>query len=114
MRIVDINPFFYPLKGGIEHRMYDTCKMLSDKGHDVTVLTGRLPGTEEEEDLDGIRIVRLKSRFIDIYNPPYIERGYRELQLPMGAVIQRAAVQIRWKKGIHVSQHVGRRDRSAG
>jgi glycosyltransferase involved in cell wall biosynthesis len=73
MKIVDVNPFFYPLLGGIEHRMHATCKLLAAKGHDVTVLTGRLPGTaEEERTVDGYRILRLRSKFINIYNPPYI------------------------------------------
>jgi len=72
MRIVDVNPFFYPYRGGIEHRMHDTCKLLAERGHDVTVLTGRLPGTEEKEEKDGYRIIRLRSRLINIYNPPFI------------------------------------------
>ena len=72
MKVVDVNPFFHPFRGGIEQRMYDSCKLLAERGHDVTVLTGRLPGTDEEETVDGIRIVRLKSRFINIYNPPFI------------------------------------------
>ena len=68
-----MNPFFYPFKGGIEHRMHDTARLLAQRGHDVTVLTGRLPDTEEEEITeDGYRIVRLKSRLIDVYNPPII------------------------------------------
>lgn len=37
-----MNPFFYPYKGGIERRMADTSRLLAAKGHDVTVLTGRL------------------------------------------------------------------------
>ena len=72
MRIVDVNPFFYPYRGGIEHRMHDTCKLLAERGHDVTVLTGRLPDTKEEEEKDGYKIIRLKSRLINIYNPPFI------------------------------------------
>jgi glycosyltransferase involved in cell wall biosynthesis len=72
VKIVDVNPFFHPFRGGIEQRMYDSCRLLAERGHDVTVLTGRLPGTDEEETVDGIRIVRLKSRFINIYNPPFI------------------------------------------
>jgi len=72
MKIVDVNPFFYPYMGGIEHRMHDTSRLLAKRGHDVTVLTGRLPGTEEKEERDGYEIIRLKSRFINIYNPPFI------------------------------------------
>ena len=73
MKIVDINPFFYPLKGGIEHRMHDTSRLLVKGGDDVTVITGRLPGTEKEETSpEGYRIIRLDSKFINIYNPPFI------------------------------------------
>lgn len=73
MRIVDVNPFFYPFKGGIEHRMHDTSRLLAAKGHDVTVLTGRLPDTSEEEVTeDGYRVIRLKSTVINVYNPPFI------------------------------------------
>ena len=72
MKIVDVNPFFYPYHGGIERRIYDTGRLLAERGHEVTVLTGRLPGTAEEETMDGFRVIRLKSRLINIYNPPYI------------------------------------------
>ncbi|MCL1984316.1 MAG: glycosyltransferase family 4 protein [Methanomassiliicoccaceae archaeon] len=72
MKIIDVNPFFYPYMGGIEHRMHDTCKLLAERGHDVTILTGRLPGTAEKEERDGYKIIRLKSRIVNIYNPPFI------------------------------------------
>ena len=73
MRYVDVNPFFLPYKGGIENRMHDIARLLSSRGHDVTVLTGRLPDTPEEEITEwGYRIVRLPSRLIGRYNPPYI------------------------------------------
>lgn len=73
MRFVDVNPFFYPHHGGIETRMHDTARLLAARGHDVTVLTGRLPGTTEEEISEfGYRVVRLKSRLVNVYNPPFI------------------------------------------
>ncbi|NLL94245.1 MAG: glycosyltransferase family 4 protein [Thermoplasmatales archaeon] len=73
LRIVDVNPYFYPFLGGIEHRMHDTSKLLAERGHEVTVLTGRLEGTaEEEKTQDGYRIVRLPSRQLSLYNPPFI------------------------------------------
>jgi len=40
--------------------------------HDVTILTSRLPGAPEEEIIDGYRVIRLPSRFIGGYNPPYV------------------------------------------
>lgn len=73
MKIVDVNPFFYPYMGGIERRMHDTSRLLVARGHDVTVLTGQLPGTKAKEKApEGYDIVRLKSRLINVYNPPYI------------------------------------------
>ncbi|MDR3283372.1 MAG: glycosyltransferase family 4 protein [Candidatus Methanoplasma sp.] len=76
MEIVDVNPFFYPFRGGIEHRIHDTSRLLAAGGHKVTVLTGRLPDTPEEEEADGYRIIRLKSRLVNIYNPPFISTGH--------------------------------------
>lgn len=73
MKFVDVNPFFYPHHGGIETRMHDTARLLAARGHDVTILTGRLPGTAEEETTEfGYRVLRLESRIINIYNPPFI------------------------------------------
>jgi len=71
MRIVHVNPYFYPFRGGIEHRVHNVCRLLG-KEHEVIIVTGQLPGTEVAEDGDGYRIVRLPSRFIGSYNPPYI------------------------------------------
>ena len=73
MRIVDINPYFYPLLGGIEHRMHLIAKELTARGHEVIIVTGQLKGTVQEEDFpDGYKVIRLPSWFINIYNPPYI------------------------------------------
>lgn len=87
MRYVDVNPFFYPYKGGIENRMHDIARLLASRGHDVTILTGRLPDTEAEEVTEwGYRIVRLPSRLIGGYNPPYISsRGILEALESMDA-----------------------------
>ena len=73
MKIVDINPYFYPFFGGIEHRMHLIAKELAARGHEMIIVTGQLPGTEADEmSPDGYRIVRLPSKYIRIYNPPYI------------------------------------------
>ena len=73
LKIVEANPFFYPYQGGIEHRMHMTSKLFAKRGHDVTVLTSRLPDTPEEEETEyGYRIVRVPAKFINIYNPPYV------------------------------------------
>ena len=71
MRIVQVNAFYYPYRGGIEHRIHQFSKRLS-KRNEVIILTSRLPGTSAEEKMDGYRVVRLDSRYVDIYNPPYV------------------------------------------
>ncbi len=73
MKIVEVNPFFHPYDGGIERRIYDTSKRFAAMGHDVTVVTGQLNDEDPlEEEMDGFRVIRLKSRKIKVYNPPYI------------------------------------------
>ncbi|MDD1773860.1 MAG: hypothetical protein LUQ14_04475, partial [Methanomassiliicoccales archaeon] len=71
MRIVQVNPFHYPYLGGIEHRVHHLSARLS-RGNEVTVLTGRLPGTSAEEKIDGYEVKRLDSSYLRIYNPPHI------------------------------------------
>ena len=73
MKIVDVNPFFYPFQGGIEHRIHMTSKLFAKRGHDVTVVTAQLPNTSQYEETDeGYKIVRVPARFLNIYNPPYV------------------------------------------
>lgn len=71
MRIVHVDPYFYPFYGGIEHRIHNICSVLG-RDNEVTIVTSQLPGTELEERGDGYDIVRLKSRFFGNYNPPYV------------------------------------------
>ena len=71
MKIVQLNPFHYPYMGGIEHRIHNIAKRLGSK-HEVIVLTARLPGTKADENMDGYRVIRLTSNFMDLYNPPYV------------------------------------------
>jgi len=71
LRIVEVNAFHYPFIGGIENRLHNICRRLG-KEHEVFVLTSRLPGTEEREEMDNYTVIRLPSRYFNIYNPPYV------------------------------------------
>lgn len=55
---------FLPSLGGIQINMYNLCKRLVERDHDVTVLTtnmvGGSPKLSSEEVIDGIHIVRLR------------------------------------------------------
>jgi len=78
MKIIEVNPFYYPYSGGIEHRIHNISKYLAKK-HQITILTSRLPGTDEIEYKDGYKIIRLPSRYINVYNPPHvITKGVKE------------------------------------
>jgi glycosyltransferase involved in cell wall biosynthesis len=71
MKVVEVNAFHYPYMGGIEHRIHHQSQRLGRK-HKVTVLTSRLPGTEERERMDNYDVVRLDSRYVNLYNPPHV------------------------------------------
>ena len=71
MRIVQLNPYYYPYKGGIEHRIHEVCRRLSKK-HEMIVLTAQLKDTELEEEIDGYLVKRLPSKFYTNYNPPHV------------------------------------------
>jgi glycosyltransferase involved in cell wall biosynthesis len=71
MKVVEVNAYYYPYMGGIEHRIHHISRRLGRK-HQVTVLTSRLPGTEETERMDNYDVVRLESRFVNLYNPPHV------------------------------------------
>ncbi len=86
LKIVEANPYFLPHHGGIENRMHITSKHFASLGHDVTVLTAQLPGTPTEEDTEyGYRVVRVPSKFFNVYNPPYVtSRGVLEALESLG------------------------------
>ena len=72
MRIVQVNAFHYPYRGGIEHRVHHIAKRLAKK-HELIILTGQLPDTSASEEMDGYTVKRLPSKQANIYNPPYIK-----------------------------------------
>ncbi|MGH7408563.1 MAG: glycosyltransferase family 4 protein, partial [Candidatus Methylomirabilales bacterium] len=49
---------FRPAIGGAERQAEQLARVLAARGHRVTVVTQRLPGTAPEEELDGVRVVR--------------------------------------------------------
>jgi len=71
MRIAQVNGFFYPFMGGIEHRIHNISKRLGMR-HEVCVFTSQPQGTAKEEKGENYIIRRLASRFMDLYNPPYV------------------------------------------
>lgn len=60
LRLLMLNPFFYPYSGGTEKHLHEVTKRLSKK-YDVTVLTAKLPNTKRLDVVDGVRVVRMPS-----------------------------------------------------
>lgn len=59
MKIAILSEFFYPyLLGGGERRYYEIAKRLSTMGHEVSVYTLHLAGTDRYEEHEGIKIHR--------------------------------------------------------
>lgn len=78
MRICQVNPFFHPYDGGIERRIMAVGKRLSDD-HEINIVTSQLAGTKPFEMVDGMRVHRLSSTYLHIYNPPFVfSRGIKE------------------------------------
>lgn len=60
MRILHVNPFYFPYYGGTEKYLYELCKRLSKK-HSVSVVTSKIGDTKKVEEIDGARVYRVKS-----------------------------------------------------
>ena len=65
MKIVQVHSAFFPAIGGVENDIYNLCRELVKRRHDVTVLTSTL-GTKKKagiEDFEGMEIRRLRPAF---------------------------------------------------
>jgi rhamnosyl/mannosyltransferase len=82
MNILQVAPYFHPHLGGIENHVYHLAQHLRARGHTVSVLTSRLPGTKEEEEIAGVRVLRERSWGFPMSTPvcPGMKRRVRELQ----------------------------------
>lgn len=68
MEILIVNPFFHPYHGGTEKMLMEIGRRLSKK-HSLTVLTAKLHGTADREEVSGMDVVRLPARIF--YSAPH-------------------------------------------
>ncbi|MFQ5406133.1 MAG: glycosyltransferase family 4 protein [Candidatus Micrarchaeia archaeon] len=61
MKILMLNPFFYPYQGGTEKHILEVGKRLVKRGFDVTVLTTLLPHTKPKQTIQRIKVVRVNA-----------------------------------------------------
>jgi len=61
VKILFVLENYYPFIGGAEVLFKNLCEGLAAKGHDVTVLTSRIPSTSPSDIVNGVRIVRINT-----------------------------------------------------
>lgn len=59
MRVLFVLENYLPHIGGVEVVFKNLCEGLAAKGHDVTVVTHRLPKTKSYEIMNGVRVIRV-------------------------------------------------------
>ncbi|MDE1810597.1 MAG: glycosyltransferase family 4 protein [Candidatus Micrarchaeota archaeon] len=71
MDICVLNPYFYPYNGGTEKVLLEVYRRLSRR-HNVTVVSAALRERNRNsvEEIEGIKVVRLKSTYVDIAGLP--------------------------------------------
>jgi glycosyltransferase involved in cell wall biosynthesis len=70
VRIVQVSPFFAPHPGGVESHVRAISSELVRRGHDVTVVTSRYdPALPVESEVDGIRVLRARTRAVLFQTP---------------------------------------------
>ena len=61
MKILFVVEHYHPYIGGAETLFKNLCEGLAKRGHKVTVVTSLLPNTDKREQLNGVRIFRVKT-----------------------------------------------------
>lgn len=61
MKVLFVLEYYSPHIGGAEVLFKNLCEGLTNKGHDITVITLRLPGTQAFEIISGVKVHRVKA-----------------------------------------------------
>ncbi len=71
MKILMLNPFFYPYQGGTEKHILEVGERLVKRGFEVTVLTTLLQDTVPRETINGIDVRRVNALMVMQKLPPF-------------------------------------------
>ncbi len=77
LRICQVVPYYDPHVGGVESHVQSISEELARRGHDVTVVTSRVEGSEPREERGGVRVLRAPQR-VNLFNTP-VTRGLEDL-----------------------------------
>lgn len=78
LRIAQVAPYLQPHVGGVESHVENVSAELARRGHQVEVVTSRLPGTAPNEIRDGYLVTRTPTRAI-LFSTPLTPRVGEEL-----------------------------------
>lgn len=73
LRVAQVAPYLHPHVGGVESHVEGISSELARRGHDVEVITSRLPGTAPSEMHEGYLITRIPTRRI-LFSTPITPR----------------------------------------
>ena len=59
MRIVQVITSYHPIVGGAERQVAQLVRLMTDRGHDVRIVTRRRPGLVAEDLVDGVPVSRV-------------------------------------------------------
>lgn len=77
LRICQVVPYYDPHVGGVESHVQSVGEELVRRGHEVTVVTSLVEGSEREETRGGVRVLRAP-QVVNLFNTP-LTRGLGEL-----------------------------------
>jgi glycosyltransferase involved in cell wall biosynthesis len=75
MKVCLVNALFHPFSGGVEKHMMELSRELVKQNVDVTIITSKIDGTPEYEEMEGVRVHRIPCLNIKVpgfYPPPLI------------------------------------------
>ena len=75
MKILVLIHEFPPVGGGGGRVAYDICRGLVERGHEIAILTAHIKGLRKEEDVDGMRVLRLPSFRREAFRADLIAMG---------------------------------------
>lgn len=78
MRIIIINSFFPPWRGGAETYVYNLSKHLEERGHEVTVICSSPPFEPGMQFVDGVKVERLRTCG-KLYGTPIMPELFQKL-----------------------------------
>jgi len=86
MRIIIVNSFFPPWRGGAETYVYNLSKHLKERGHEVTVICSSPPFEPGMQFVDGVKVERLRTCG-KLYGTPIMPELFQKLMGEQGDII---------------------------